>query len=308
MYHDSPVATPPMPLLRTRFAPSPTGYLHLGHIVSALYVWAVARKHRAEVLLRIEDHDQQRSKPAFSEAIRADLTWLGLITPHTKISHQGNHRQRYLDALAHLAAQGLVYACSCSRADVLAMNVGKPGEDLFYSGKCRPEQALPVSLEALQGAHVIRFRLESESLLFNDGLCGQQVQTPAKQCGDFILVDGKKNFSYHLANVVDDLHEGISLIVRGEDILNSTGRQLLLRRSLDPCKGEPSYYHHPLLYEESGKGKLSKRHQSVAIGLRREQGVEAQTIFAEALWRLGLRPEVEALDLEDALAIIAEHC
>jgi glutamyl-tRNA synthetase/glutamyl-Q tRNA(Asp) synthetase len=190
---------------------------------------------------------------------------------------------------------------------VLAMNVGRRREDLFYSGKCRtrPEEAPRVPLAQ---AHVVRFRLRDETVLFNDVLCGQQAQTPSTQCGDFTLIDGKKNYSYHLANVVDDLADEVDLIIRGEDILGSTGRQLLLRRCLAPTSAVPTYYHHPLLYEENGKGKLSKLHHSVAIGMRREQGIQAASIFAEALFHLGLVSDKSPLSLEAALAVIAEHC
>jgi glutamyl-tRNA synthetase/glutamyl-Q tRNA(Asp) synthetase len=288
--------------LKTRFAPSPTGFIHFGHIASALYVWGIARRYGAEVIIRIEDHDVQRSKQVFADALLHDLTWLGFVDSQTKVSYQSQQRSRYENAIHTLADKGLVYGCSCSRADVLLMNLGRRGEDLFYTGKCRGAK-IP-----LDAAHVVRFLLPDDSVVFLDKLCGQQVQTPSQQCGDITLIDGKKNYSYHLANVVDDLADGVDLIIRGEDILGSTGRQLLLRRCLQPQSGVPTYYHHPLLYEENGKGKLSKLHHSIAIGSRREQGDSPETIFAEVLWQLGLTQDKTPVNFAKALATIADHC
>lgn len=285
----------------TRFAPSPTGYLHLGHVAAALYVFGIGRRLDAEVLLRLEDHDRTRCQPLFEAAILEDLRWLGLtadnsaLIPHGAPTpyRQSDRRQRYDAVLAALAAAGKVYACNCSRKVIASVRPSPTAGDqhdseLWYNGHCR-ERGLALDTPDTG----IRWRLPDARVPFVDGLHGALSQHPASQCGDLLLRDRHGCDTYQFAVVVDDLDQGVNLVVRGDDLLPSTGRQLLLRSQLvmlglaTTRPGPLVFAHHPLILNEVGV-KLSKRRLSEAVAARRAAGESPAAVLGDAAYRVGL--------------------
>lgn len=275
--------------LRTRFAPSPTGYLHIGHVVNALYVWGIARALDGEVILRMEDHDRTRCKPAYEEALLQDLALLGLVPdlglPAEFLAGACDYRQsdcyvHYAAALASLQAQGHVYACDCSRQSIRA-RTGQPDyEELAYDGHCRDK-----GLAFTPGA-TVRVRLDEGEVHFWDALAGDCVQHPAQQCGDIAVIDRNGCWTYQFAVVVDDLRHGVSLVIRGRDIEASTGRQIALMRLLGHTS-VPLYLHHGLLTDASGR-KLSKRDFDADIHSLLLAGTAPEALLADAARRAGL--------------------
>ena len=262
----SPVAQSP---IVTRFAPAPTGYLHLGHVLNALYVWGVARDGGpgSQVLLRIEDHDRVRSRPHFEAAILEDLAWLG-FTADGAVVRQSDRSDVYERALDALRGRGLIYACGCSRSEIGA---GR------YPGTCR-DKALP----DVEG-HGIRVRLDPAVERFDDLRLGGQEQQPLEQCGDLLVRDRHGNWTYQFAVVVDDWLQGVNLVVRGEDLLDSTGRQIQLARLLGRS-GPPAFLHHELLMKTPTQ-KLSKSDRDTAVRDLRAKGWTADQVIAAARYR-----------------------
>jgi glutamyl-tRNA synthetase/glutamyl-Q tRNA(Asp) synthetase len=266
------------PLL-TRFAPSPTGHLHLGHVVNAMYVWGWARAAGGKVLLRIEDHDRQRSRPEFERSILEDLEWLGFI-PDAPLVRQSERRERYQEELDRLRARGLAYVCSCSRRDLALTIPDLPGEEMRYPGTCRAK-----GLEWHKGLSW-RIRLEPGSVEFVDVRLGRQVQAPCDQCGDLQAMDRLGNWTYQFAVTVDDHRQGITLVVRGEDLLPSTGRQVVLSRLLGR-EHPPTFLHHPLILNPGGE-KLSKARRDTGIRELRAQGLTAEAVLGKAAYGVGM--------------------
>ncbi|MBP6639615.1 MAG: hypothetical protein KA293_04915 [Bacteroidia bacterium] len=271
-------------VLRTRFAPSPTGYLHMGHVVNALYVWGVARACEGEVVLRLENHDRIRCKPEFETALLQDLEWLGFEPDFGKIAEfragvcdyrQSDCETHYQTAVLSLQERGLVYACDCSRKQILARTGQSEAEELQYDGYCRDR-----NLDDDTGK-TLRVRLPAITVEFDDAILGRQVQHPATQIGDFAIRDNHGNWTYQFAVVVDDLRQGINFIIRGMDILSSTGRQILLAEMLGQTS-HPIYLHHPLLVDANGR-KLSKRDFSEDIHQRFLKGEDRSTVLKEAI-------------------------
>jgi glutamyl-tRNA synthetase/glutamyl-Q tRNA(Asp) synthetase len=261
----------------TRFAPSPTGYLHLGHIVNAIYVWGLAQRVGGRVLLRIEDHDRIRSRRAFEDAILADLTWLGFVpdTGLNPVRRQSDNDTAYANALARLAATHNVYACDCSRQEIRLAR---------YPGTCRTRRLRPG--DPLPSGIGVRVQLDDRSESFADGALGELVQTPAEQCGDLLLRDRDGNWTYQFAVTVDDMNDEVSLVVRGMDLLSSTGRQIKLARMLG--RREPShFFHHPLIIKPDGE-KLSKSSGDTGVRELRAAGVDPPAVIGRAAAAVGL--------------------
>lgn len=278
--------------LRTRFAPSPTGYLHLGHVASAIYVWGIARKAGAEILLRIEDHDQGRVRPQYEESILEDLAWLGFhadigVTSKAPSPYrQSDHWSRYEKALTKLGPD--IYSCVCSRREILERNpLSSVSQELLYDGHCRGRKEGPN----------LRLTIDTRSVTFDDLCLGEQTQTPSEQCGDLLLRDREGQWTYNFAVAIDDKEEDISLIIRGQDILPSTGRQILLQEKLG-AKSRPFYFHHPLIWADKDK-KLSKRDSSTSIAQWRSGGLSAEDIIGKAAFQVGLRAKDEPLSAKD---------
>ncbi len=270
---------------RTRFAPSPTGWLHLGHVVNAIYTWGVAGALGGAVLVRIEDHDRERSRPEYERAIIDELAWLGFwpedetsATAHV-YARQSDRAATYARALAALEARGLVYACGCSRKQIEQLATDGACE-LRYSGTCRD-----LGLRAQAGTG-LRLRLEAGQEQFEDALLGPQVQNPAAQSGDLLIRDRVGQWTYQFAVTVDDTDQHIDLVIRGADLLASTGRQIRLARLLGRAV-LPVFLHHPLLHGDTGV-KLSKSNRDTGIRELRAQGLSPADVIGLAAARAGL--------------------
>jgi glutamyl/glutaminyl-tRNA synthetase len=283
----------------TRFAPSLTGYLHLGHVLHMLYVWGFARARGATVISRIEDHDLSRRRPEYEAAILENMEWLGFVPDEGIIASntdgRSDYRQsdcgdHYARVLQVLERQGLVYGCECSRRQILGEQSEKTDE-LCYTGTCA-DKGLP-----LEG-NTVRFRVPDGEVIFEDLRLGECRQIPKRQCGDFSLRDRQGQWTYQFACVCDDIRHGVDLVIRGEDILASTARQILLFQALEAPV--PSYFHHPLICNEKGE-KLSKRQRSESITQMREDGASPEEIIGRAAFSAGLVSAPTALLLEEAI-------
>jgi glutamyl/glutaminyl-tRNA synthetase len=290
--------------MRTRFAPAPTGFLHLGHVVNALYVWGGARARGAEVLLRIEDHDRQRCRPEYEAALLEDLDWLGLVPDLGKTGEyrrgrspfrQSDNGAVYQAHLELLSERGFhVYACDCSRRLLAEGAEGTASRP--YPGRCRDRHLTPGPGKG------IRVVLDPGLEVFDDLRLGQQSQDPAAQCGDPLLQDRLGNWTYQFAVVVDDLRQGIDLVIRGEDLLESTGRQLRLARMLGRAEA-PRFLHHALIRKPGGE-KLSKASRDTSIRALRRAGHSPESLFGRTLRLLGALPLDEPLPWQEAVAVL----
>jgi glutamyl/glutaminyl-tRNA synthetase len=251
-------------LLTTRFAPAPTGFLHLGHALSALWVWETARGsgERGRVVLRIEDHDRLRSRRAFEDSILEDLAWLGFVGDGPVV-RQSERNAIYEDALDTLRRRGLVYACDCSRSEIGGQR---------YPGTCA-NRNLPES-----PGLGLRVRLEATVERFDDLRLGPQTQQPSAQCGDLLVRDRDNNWTYQFAVVVDDWQQGVDVVIRGEDLLDSAGRQIQLARLLGRPE-PPAFLHHPLIMK-SAAHKLSKSDCDTGIRDLRARGWRPEQVMA----------------------------
>ena len=280
----------------TRFAPSPTGFLHLGHVANAVYVWGIAGALRGRVLLRLEDHDRGRCRPEYERAILDDLEWLGLVPESGLVSElrggassyrQSNCEDEYAAALQRLSRAAPVYGCDCSRKEVAAEMGDAFNQETRYPGRCRDR-----GLDPAPGRGV-RVLLEPGAETFDDAMLGAMTQTPSEQCGDLLLRDRNGNWTYQFAVVVDDERQGVDLVIRGEDLLSSTGRQLRLGRLLGRGR-PPVFLHHPLIRKPDG-AKLSKSSGDTGIGELRRAGATPGAVLGRAAWLTGLIAEPREL-------------
>lgn len=265
----------------TRFAPAPTGFLHLGHVVNALYVWGFARQADGRVLLRIEDHDRQRSRLEFERAILEDLAWLGFQADGPPV-RQSDREDVYRAALATLVAQELVYGCACTRAEMEQVPPGADGERR-YPGTCRRRGL------GLADGIGWRVRMEPGGERFDDRLLGPQMQDPYAQCGDLLIRDRLGNWTYQFAVVADDCAQQITDVIRGVDLLASTGRQIRLARLLGR-RMPPRFAHHPLVMK-SPTEKLSKSDRDTGVRDLRAAGWSAEDVLAHARARVSREHE-----------------
>jgi glutamyl-Q tRNA(Asp) synthetase len=288
----------------TRFAPAPTGYLHLGHLVNALYTWGIARATGGRVILRVEDHDRGRSRPEYEEALLDDLERLGLTpdepspgdfragsTPY----RQSDAGAAYEAALDLLRGDGLVYACDCARSTFAAWAAkrGRPWSGIGCPGGCR-ERSLPedegTGLRVAVGAGTERWV---------DLLAGPMAEEPASS-GDLLARDRSGNWTYAFCVVVDDARHGVDLVIRGRDLLDATPVQLRLARLLGRAT-PPRFLHHPLIRRVSGQ-KLSKAEGDTAVRALLDAGRSPAELFGLAARLAGLQgsPDpIEAAHLAD---------
>ena len=273
--------------LVTRFAPSPTGPLHLGHAFSALTADALARSGGGVMLLRFEDIDTARCRPRFESQIFDDLRWLGLSWPEP-VMHQSTRRAAYDAALARLQALGVTYRCTCTRGDIrVALAAPQEGAPMIgpdgpvYPGTCRhaghraPDVAIRLDMAravALTGP--IRF-VECGPL--RQGVHEFTAEWLTRQVGDIVLARRDIGTSYHLAVTVDDAAQGVTLVTRGADLFDATAVHAVLQRLLD--LPTPTYHHHRLIRDADGK-RLAKRDDSRALAHYRAQGASPAEIRA----------------------------
>jgi glutamyl-tRNA synthetase len=294
--------------VRGRLAPSPTGALHLGNARSFMIAWLSVRSRGGKLILRMEDLDHPKNKPGAAAEALDDLRWLGFdwdegpdvggpCAPYTQTARTA----RYAQALSRLQSQDLVYPCVCTRRDVEAGQSAPHAEEgLYYPGTCRgrfsdyetarrtlPENRLPAW----------RFRVPGgETVQFEDGFCGSCSQDVSSHSGDFVLARDERGAGYMLAVVVDDAAMGITEVVRGDDLLPATPRQLLLYRSLG--LKPPSFVHVPLVVSEDGR-RLAKRHGDTRISAFRKAGVPPEKIMGLLAWWCGWSSWGECLTLRE---------
>lgn len=268
----------------TRFAPSPTGPLHLGHAYSAILAHDMARAAGGQFLLRMEDTDLERCRPEYMTAIEDDLRWLGLAWDGP-VHRQSQHLQRYTDGLAPLAARGLLYPCSCTRSDIRAA-LAAPQEGVahaVYPGSCRgrsmatrrPEDALRLDMAAALRA-LDQLPGFTETGPAHAGWHQVDAATALRDIGDVVLWRKNENVvAYFLASAFDDADQGISHVIRGEDLFDFTAVQVILQALLG--LPTPVYHHHRLIRDDAGK-RLAKRDDARALARYRAEGLHASEI------------------------------
>ena len=274
--------TEPRPV-RTRFAPSPTGELHVGGAWTALASWVVAHRVGGTSVLRIEDLDAARVDPLSERTIVQDLEWLGLPWSDGPVNQSARGRL-YEEAIASLTELGLVYPCDCSRAEIARVALAPhAGEEVVYPGVCRHlDPSRP-----MKRAPALRVIVPNGIGAYEDGVLGSVSQRLDRDVGDFVLRRGDGAFAYQLAVVVDDLAMGITDVVRGADLVASTPRQIWLARTLGGHP--PRYAHVPLVVADKG-ARLEKRTLGATIRELREAGVTSEQVVGELAHGLGLMP------------------
>ena len=266
----------------TRFAPSPTGRLHLGHAFSAVLGHASTREKGGRFLLRIEDLDQTRSRPKFVDGIFDDLRWLGLGWDEPPVV-QSARGAAYEEALGRLRTQGLVYPCFCTRADIAAALEAPHGPTgVHYPGTCRNLPDDPDRRTAMPHS----WRLDAGKALAQAGAVswteayGRRFDADPAEFEDVILARKDAPAAYHLACVVDDAETGVTLVTRAADLRSSTPVQRLLQMVLG--LPEPTYLHHPLVAHSDGR-RLAKRDRAPTLAAIRESGVDGRTLAMDLL-------------------------
>ena len=300
---------------RGRYAPSPTGPLHLGNLRTALVAWLQCRLTGGAFVLRMEDLDHPRTVEGSAEQILDDLRWLGLdwdegpdvggpYGPYT----QSERDDIYAEALLELAARGLVFRCWCSRKDIAEAASAPHDRSPAYPGTCRalgPDDIVRVQAEKPDRVPAWRFRVGSQVVQIDDEVCGMLSQDLSTEVGDFVLRRADGLFAYQLAVVVDDILMGITDIVRGADLLDSTPRQVALFEAFgfDP----PRFWHVPMMHDDRGQ-RLAKRHESESLDRLRDAGTSAAEVVGRLASTLNLVPEgtvITARELLDHLDLQA---
>ena len=268
-----------------RYAPSPTGDLHLGNLRTALFAWLHARLNGGRFLLRIEDLDTPRVVPGSSDKILADLEWLGLDWDG-EVIYQSHRQALYQQALELLSEQNLVYPCFCSRKDIQQAASAPHTPTGIYPGTCSGLSAEEVAERQLAKSPSLRLTVENDLVA---------------TCGDFIVKRADQLFAYQLAVVVDDLDQQITHVIRGEDLIDSTDRQHYLAGLLKPDTPNIKYHHVPLLCDSSGQ-RLSKRDGSTGVSQWRSEGKSSEDLIGDFSHQLGLMPTAEPLSTNELLA------
>lgn len=293
---------------RGRYAPSPTGPLHLGNVRTALVAWLQCRLVGGTFVLRMEDLDRPRTVEGSAEQILDDLRWLGLdwdegpdvggaYGPYT----QSERDSIYDQALEELAARDLVFRCWCSRKDIAEAASAPHGKSHVYPGTCRdlgPDEVAQMELEKPDRVPAWRYRVGARSMAVVDEVLGHYEQDLAVEVGDFVLRRADALFAYQLAVVVDDILMGITDVVRGADLLDSTPRQVLLFEAFGFAP--PRFWHVPLMLDEQGN-RMSKRDGSESLQALRENGVRAEAVVGRLAASLGLMEGARSVSATELL-------
>ena len=275
-----------------RFAPSPTGRMHLGNVFSALLSWLSAKSLGGRWLLRIEDIDPQRSRQAYADLLMDDLQWLGLYWDGEPV-YQSRRSDIYEHYFQLLCQQGLTYPCYCTRADLLATQAPHESDGrVVYPGTCRHRSSQPGQPAA------IRLQVPNRVITFTDGHYGLQSVNLAEQVGDFVIRRKDGAWAYQLAVVVDDALMGITQVVRGRDLLLSSPQQLYIAQLLD--FPSPHFIHLPLLCNAAGQ-RLSKRDQSLDMACLRQRYTAPELVGLLA-HLAGLQPSPAPITPQDLIA------
>ena len=270
-----------------RFAPSPSGRMHLGNLWSSLLAWLAARSAGGRVVLRLEDLDPDRCTQAWCDQVMRDYEWLGLTWDNEPV-YQSRRTELYHEAFAQLEGRGLLYPCYCTRAERLAASAPHRSDGAaVYDGRCRRLSPQERDQLARTRRPAWRAAVPQEAISFDDRIQGPFAQNLARDCGDFILRRSDGVYAYQLAVVVDDGEMGVTQVVRGSDLLDSTPRQLWLQDQLG--LPHPEYGHVPLLLSPSGK-RLAKRDRDQELGALQER-YTARELVGRLAHLAGLLPE-----------------
>ena len=292
-----------------RFAPSPSGRIHLGNILCSLLAWLSVRQKGGRVVLRIEDLDTARCPRRYADQMEDDLRWLGLdweegpgVGGPDEPYYQSVRTDLYQTALEKLEAMGLVYPCFCTRAELHAASAPhREDGQVIYAGTCRNLSPEEVAERMKTRSSALRLRVPDEVWSFTDGHMGFYQENLERDCGDFLLRRSDGMFAYQLAVVVDDAAMGITEVVRGADLLDSTPRQLYLYQLLDlPA---PEFYHFPLLLSADGR-RLSKRNADAGLDVLRDRATPAE-VLGKLAYLAGFNPSAEPRTAEQLLADFA---
>lgn len=293
-----------------RFAPSPSGRMHLGNIYTAVLSWLSVKSRGGKWILRIEDLDPQRSRLEYARLIEDDLLWLGLEWDEGGIDGKGSNGP-YLQSRRHhlyekylekLKATGYCYPCRCTRADIMATRAPHESDGrVVYKGTCRPSH-LPSEFVGSQGASV-RIAVPDKEIVFTDRIKGKQSVNLARHCGDFVLQRGDGAWSYQLAVVVDDALMGVTEVLRGEDLLLSAAQQIYLYNLLGFTP--PEFAHVPLVTNDQGV-RLSKRDKSLSMEELRK-AYSPEDLLGVIAFRARLIPAPRPLSLPELITLPNQH-
>jgi len=286
----------------TRLAPSPTGALHLGNARTFVVNWLLARQRGWKILLRIEDIDGPRVKRGMAQQLIEDFKWLGLDWDEGPI-YQSRRLEQYKLAMDQLVTTGRAYACVCSRKEVESAASAPHAEDgaAVYPGTCRDKfESLETAFLLTGRTPAIRFRVSDGQIEYTDCFAGPQEFDPQRQLGDFVIAKADRTPAYQLAVVVDDADMGVTDVVRGNDLLDSTPRQILIYRALGRKDRIPRYYHLPLVVGPDGR-RLAKRHGDTRLSYYRLNGVSPQRVLALIARWSGIANAPAELSLADLL-------
>ena len=280
-----------------RFAPSPSGRMHLGNVFSALIAWSAAKSEGGKIVLRIEDLDPRAQNPHTASLLMEDLQWLGL-TWDAGPFFQSDRKELYLDALTKLKSKDLLYPCFCSRADLHAATAPHASDQIHpYPGTCRSLSKAERKNRLLHKAAATRLKVPPSDnptsfIAFTDLVYGAYRENLACTCGDFLVQRSDNVIAYQLAVTVDDADMGITQVVRGCDLLSSTARQIYLQHLLG--YKTPTYAHVPLLVDGSGR-RLSKRDKDLDLGSFKAHGISAEQLIGFLASLIGLAEPQEEL-------------
>ena len=292
-----------------RFAPSPSGRLHLGNLACSLLAWLSARSRGGRIVLRIEDLDAERCPRLYADLLEQDLDWLGLVWDEGGSSggpngpyYQSECAAIYTESYNKLEAQGLVYPCFCSRAQLHAASAPHTSDgNVIYPGTCRGLTAEQIAEKRKKKAPAYRLMVPDEDITFIDGCMGPHTENLLRDCGDFYLRRADGVFAYQLAVVVDDARMGVTEVVRGADLLDSTPRQLYLYYLLGLTP--PVFYHFPLLLTAEGR-RLSKRDGAVGLDSLQDR-LPPEEILGRLAFLAGFNPSAAPKTAAELLADFA---
>lgn len=297
-----------------RFAPTPSGRMHVGNVFAALMAWLGVRSAGGRLVLRIEDLDPRGSRPEAARLLIDDLCWLGLDWDEGPY-YQSERSELYAEALRSLRAHGLTYPCFCTRAELHAATAPHASDGTYlYAGTCRGLSAQTVAQLRARRAPATRLRVPEAAdpagiIEFEDLVYGPQREVLACECGDFIVSRSDGVMAYQLAVVVDDALMGVTQVVRGHDLLGSSARQIYLQRLLGYA--QPTYAHVPLLVAPDGR-RLSKRDRDLDIGQIRARDAGPEALIGQLAAAVGLAEKGEAVSADQLVkrfswTTVAEH-
>jgi len=284
-----------------RYAPSPTGRLHLGNLRTALLSWLHARLSGGLFLLRMDDLDTPRVVDGCDQQILADLEWLG-IDWDGDIYYQSQHLDDYQAVFELLQQQQKIFPCFCSRKDIQQAASAPHGKSPIYPNTCHDLSVSDIAKYQQVKEAAWRYRVDqhpSDTIEFHDGILGKHVESLQYDCGDFVVKRADTLFAYQLAVTVDDIQQGVTDVLRGADLLDSTARQIALFQILG--KQEPKYWHVPLMQDANEK-RMAKRDGSASVEHWVSQGGSADSLVAYLAFSLGLVSSLEPINIKELMS------